>query len=95
MEDINQIAHEAMAEEMFHCSNLQIELDIDPDDKVPTCLWFVLGVWLTISQITRIKEKVEEQSGVPPPQQRLIFGGRQMYATASSPLLIAGLNGRL
>lgn len=30
-------------------------------------------------QITRIKEKVEEQSGVPPPQQRLIFGGRQMY----------------
>ncbi|KAI0068492.1 ubiquitin [Artomyces pyxidatus] len=40
---------------------LQIELDIDLDDK-----------------ITRIKEKVEEQSGVPPPQQRLIFGGRQM-----------------
>ncbi len=31
------------------------------------------------TQITRIKEKVEEQSGVPPPQQRLIFGGRQMY----------------
>jgi hypothetical protein len=29
-------------------------------------------------QITRIKEKVEEQSGVPPPQQRLIFGGRQL-----------------
>ncbi|TFY79225.1 hypothetical protein EWM64_g4788 [Hericium alpestre] len=39
----------------------EIELDIDPDDKV-----------------TRIKEKVEEQSGVPPPQQRLIFSGRQM-----------------
>jgi len=29
-------------------------------------------------KITRIKEKVEEQSGVPPQQQRLIFGGRQM-----------------
>jgi len=29
-------------------------------------------------QITRIKEKVEEQSGVPPQQQRLIFSGRQM-----------------
>ncbi|EJU06658.1 ubiquitin [Dacryopinax primogenitus] len=28
--------------------------------------------------ISRIKEKVEEQSGVPPPQQRLIFAGRQM-----------------
>jgi len=39
----------------------EIELDIDPEDK-----------------IARIKEKVEEQSGVPPPQQRLIFGGRQI-----------------
>ncbi|KIM58749.1 hypothetical protein SCLCIDRAFT_1218288 [Scleroderma citrinum Foug A] len=29
-------------------------------------------------KISRIKEKVEEQSGVPPQQQRLIFGGRQM-----------------
>jgi len=29
-------------------------------------------------KISRIKEKVEEQSGVPPPQQRLIFSGRQM-----------------
>lgn len=33
-------------------------------------------------KITRIKEKVEEQSGVPPPQQRLIFGGRQMNLTS-------------
>jgi len=39
----------------------EIELDIDPDDK-----------------ITSIKERVEEQSGVTPPQQRLIFSGRQM-----------------
>ncbi|EJD01695.1 ubiquitin [Fomitiporia mediterranea MF3/22] len=29
-------------------------------------------------QVSRIKEKVEEQSGVPPQQQRLIHGGRQM-----------------
>ncbi|KZV91329.1 ubiquitin [Exidia glandulosa HHB12029] len=29
-------------------------------------------------KITRIKEKVEEQSGVPPQQQRLIFSGRQL-----------------
>jgi len=29
-------------------------------------------------KISRIKEKVEEQSGVPPQQQRLIFSGRQM-----------------
>ncbi|QRV72801.1 ubiquitin family protein [Ceratobasidium sp. AG-Ba] len=46
----------------------EIELDIEPDDK-----------------ITRIKEKVEEQSGVPPPQQRLIFGGRQMRVQAKLP----------
>jgi len=32
----------------------------------------------TDDKISRIKEKVEEQSGVPPPQQRLIYGGRQM-----------------
>ncbi|PAV21444.1 ubiquitin [Pyrrhoderma noxium] len=29
-------------------------------------------------QVSRIKEKVEEQSGVPPQQQRLIYSGRQM-----------------
>jgi len=29
-------------------------------------------------RITRIKEKFEEQSGVPPAQQRLIFAGRQV-----------------
>ncbi|KAJ7208069.1 ubiquitin-related domain-containing protein [Mycena pura] len=28
--------------------------------------------------VSQIKNKVEEQSGVPPPQQRLIFGGRQL-----------------
>ncbi|KAI6645729.1 polyprotein [Oopsacas minuta] len=39
----------------------EIELDIEPNDKVE-----------------RIKEKVEEKEGIPPPQQRLIFGGKQM-----------------
>ncbi|KAH8921939.1 putative NEDD8 precursor-ubiquitin-like protein [Atractiella rhizophila] len=39
----------------------EIELDIEPSDK-----------------ITRIKEKVEEKEGIPPAQQRLIFGGKQM-----------------
>ncbi|KAI9314400.1 ubiquitin-related domain-containing protein [Dichotomocladium elegans] len=39
----------------------EIELDIEPDDK-----------------ISRIKERVEEKEGIPPPQQRLIFGGKQM-----------------
>ena len=47
--------------------------------------YFLATLLLTNSplQITRIKEKVEEQSGVPPQQQRLIFGGRQMCGSFS------------
>jgi len=28
--------------------------------------------------IERIKERVEQKEGIPPPQQRLIFGGKAM-----------------
>ena len=45
----------------------EIELDIEPGDKV-----------------SRIKERVEEKEGIPPPQQRLIFGGKQMYTLLTS-----------
>ena len=30
-------------------------------------------------QVSRIKERVEEKEGIPPAQQRLIYGGKQMY----------------
>jgi hypothetical protein len=64
----------------------KIELDIDPDDKVrgftppsdTRCISWSISCPSAGIQITRIKEKVEEQSGVPPQQQRLIFSGRQM-----------------
>ena len=35
--------------------------------------------------MSQIKEKVEEKEGIPPVQQRLIFGGKQMYVSHSLP----------
>lgn len=34
-----------------------------------------------VCQVSRIKERVEEKEGIPPVQQRLIFGGKQMYVS--------------
>jgi len=34
------------------------------------------------AQVSQIKEKVEEKEGIPPVQQRLIFGGKQMYVSS-------------
>lgn len=32
-------------------------------------------------KVSRIKERVEEKEGIPPAQQRLIYGGKQMYVS--------------
>lgn len=70
----------------------EIELDIEPDYKVRfnhysyifTALTNPFGVITSGSgtdpnvQVSRIKERVEEKEGIPPVQQRLIFGGKQM-----------------
>ena len=33
-------------------------------------------------KVERIKERVEEKEGIPPPQQRLIFSGKQVSLIA-------------
>jgi ubiquitin-like protein Nedd8 len=41
-----------------------------------------------VDQVSRIKERVEEKEGIPPAQQRLIYGGKQMYpAPPCSPTI--------
>lgn len=37
-----------------------------------------------MEQVSQIKEKVEEKEGIPPVQQRLIHGGKQMYVVITS-----------
>ncbi|KAJ6180230.1 hypothetical protein N7519_010691 [Penicillium mononematosum] len=42
-----------------------------PSTETPSLYQYFLNV-------SRIKERVEEKEGIPPVQQRLIFGGKQM-----------------
>ena len=57
----------------------EIEIDIEPTDKVD--IINVIDADIdeeTYWKVERIKERVEEKEGIPPPQQRLIFSGKQM-----------------
>ncbi len=71
----------------------EIELDIESDYKVRLRGSVVDddGGWRgranACVQVSQIKEKVEEKEGIPPVQQRLIFGGKQMFVPLHSDIL--------
>jgi len=50
---------------------------------------------LTNPQVSRIKERIEEKEGIPPVQQRIIFGGKQMYPIQSPLMIYANLSARV
>jgi hypothetical protein len=58
---------------------------LDPDwirIRIPdlVCRFFLALKLVSVPQVERIKERVEEKEGIPPPQQRLIFSGKHVFA---------------
>lgn len=43
-------------------------------------------------KVSKIKERVEEKEGIPPVQQRLIYGGKQMYVAHARAFLRSHMN---
>ncbi|XP_064262586.1 NEDD8 isoform X2 [Passer domesticus] len=56
----------------------EIEIDIEPTDKVSSQFGPVRTSTDQYGPVERIKERVEEKEGIPPQQQRLIYSGKQM-----------------
>jgi len=67
----------------------EIELNVEGSDQVlcpPTQPYQSSRTDLRLGKVSKIKELVEEKEGIPPAQQRLIYGGKQMYVFPPSPL---------
>ncbi|GAB0137003.1 hypothetical protein EsDP_00005286 [Epichloe bromicola] len=70
---------------------------INPPNHQPTRVRTLTGKEIELDiesdyKVSQIKEKVEEKEGIPPVQQRLIHGGKQMTdeKTAADYNLVAG-----
>ncbi|KAI3535992.1 ubiquitin family protein [Colletotrichum abscissum] len=63
----------------------EIELDIENEYKARTHPTHCpLNTTDGDREVSQIKEKVEEKEGIPPVQQRLIYGGKQMVDDKSA-----------
>ncbi|OHW95542.1 ubiquitin family protein [Colletotrichum incanum] len=63
----------------------EIELDIENEYKARTPFPdFFHRMPEKRAIVSQIKEKVEEKEGIPPVQQRLIYGGKQMVDDKSA-----------
>lgn len=71
--------NEALPYCALRCSHAAWPARVPPQIKVKTLTGKEIEIDIEPDDtVSRIKERVEEKEGIPPPQQRLIFGGKQM-----------------